>query len=90
MANSNAAVVIAIDNDAMAKKQAPEDRRQALRMVEAILFASAEPQSADDLAAREERLLIDPLRRLNGRLLKSGACGRIRVDADRGCSWVQA
>jgi hypothetical protein len=36
----------------MAKKQAPEDRRQALRMVEAILFASAEPQSADDLAAR--------------------------------------
>ena len=36
MANSNAAVVIAIDNDAMAKKQAPEDRRQALRMVEAL------------------------------------------------------
>jgi segregation and condensation protein B len=52
MANSKAAVVIAIDNDAMAEKQAPEDRRQALRMVEAILFASAEPQSADDLAAR--------------------------------------
>jgi len=52
MANSNAAVVISIDNDAMAEKQAPEDRRQALRMVEALLFASAEPLSADDLAAR--------------------------------------
>jgi segregation and condensation protein B len=52
MANSNAAVVIAINNDAVAEMQAPEERREALRMVEAILFASAEPLSADGLAAR--------------------------------------
>jgi segregation and condensation protein B len=42
--------VIAIDNDAVAESQAPEERRQALRMVEALLFASAEPLSADELA----------------------------------------
>ena len=30
--------------------QTPEERRQSLRMVEALLFASAEPLSADDLA----------------------------------------
>jgi segregation and condensation protein B len=52
MANANAVVMIAVDNDAMAKLQAPEERRQALRMVEAVLFASAEPLSADGLAAR--------------------------------------
>ena len=52
MANSNAAVVIAVDNDAMAEKQSPEERRQALRMIEAVLFAAAEPLSADGLAAR--------------------------------------
>ena len=52
MANSNAAVVIAVDNDAMAEMQSPEERRQALRMIEAVLFAAAEPLSADGLAAR--------------------------------------
>jgi segregation and condensation protein B len=52
MANANRAVVIAIDNDAVAESQAPEERRQALRMVEALLFASAEPLSADELAGR--------------------------------------
>lgn len=52
MASSNAAMVIAVDNDAAASSQTPEERRQALRMVEALLFAAAEPLSADDLAGR--------------------------------------
>ena len=51
MANQIAAVVIAVDNDAAAEGQSPEDRRQAQRMIEALLFASAEPLSADELAA---------------------------------------
>ena len=55
MANSNAAVVIAVDNDAIAANLTPEDRRQGLRMVEALLFAAAEPLSADDLAGRLPR-----------------------------------
>jgi len=49
---ASAHVVIAVDNDAAADGQSPEERRQALRMVEALLFASAEPLSADELAAR--------------------------------------
>ena len=52
MANSSAAVVIAIDNDATAMSQSPEERRQNLRMVEALLFASAEPLSAAEIAGR--------------------------------------
>jgi segregation and condensation protein B len=52
MANSNAVVSIAVDNDAKAGSQSPEERRQGLRMVEALIFASAEPVSAEDLAAR--------------------------------------
>jgi segregation and condensation protein B len=52
MASSNAAVAIAVDNDATATAQSPEDRRQGLRMVEALLFAAAEPLSADELAGR--------------------------------------
>jgi len=52
MARDNAAVALAVDNDAIAESQAPSDRRQAVRMIEALLFASAEPLSADDLAAR--------------------------------------
>jgi segregation and condensation protein B len=52
MANAHAAVMIAVDNDAEASKQSPEDRRQNLRMAEALLFASAVPLSAEDIAAR--------------------------------------
>jgi segregation and condensation protein B len=52
MANSNAVVSIAVDNDAKAGSQSPEERRAGLRMVEALIFASAEPVSAEDLAAR--------------------------------------
>jgi segregation and condensation protein B len=52
MANLQAAVAIAVDNDAAAEGQSPEDRRQAQRMIEALLFASGEPLSADDLVAR--------------------------------------
>jgi len=52
MANANAAVVIAVDNDAAAENQTPEERRQAERMIEALLFASADPLSAADLATR--------------------------------------
>jgi segregation and condensation protein B len=51
MANS-AAVMIAVDNDANAASQSPQDWAQSLRMVEALLFASAEPVAAEDLAER--------------------------------------
>jgi len=50
MASPN--VALAVDNDAASEGQSPEDRRQAERMIEALLFASAEPLSADELAAR--------------------------------------
>ncbi len=52
MANAHAAVAIAVDNDAAADVRSPEERRHTERMIEALLFASAEPLSADDLAAR--------------------------------------
>jgi segregation and condensation protein B len=52
MANSKAVVSIAVDNDARAGSQSPDERRQGLRMVEALIFASAEPVPAEDLAAR--------------------------------------
>jgi segregation and condensation protein B len=44
--------MIAVDNDAEASKQSPEDRRQNLRMAEALLFAAASPLSAEEIAAR--------------------------------------
>lgn len=54
MANSNssALVSIAVDNDAKAENVSPEERRQGLRMVEALIYASAEPVSAEQLAGR--------------------------------------
>jgi len=52
MASPNPVVTIAVDNDATAEHQSPAERRQALRIVEALLFAAAEPLSADDLAGR--------------------------------------
>jgi segregation and condensation protein B len=52
MANSSAAVAIAVDNDATAMNQTPEERRHNLRMMEALLFASAEPLSAAEIAGR--------------------------------------
>jgi segregation and condensation protein B len=52
MANSNVAVAIAVNNDAAADTQSPEEHRQAQRMIEALLFASAEPLSAAELAGR--------------------------------------
>mgnify|MGYP000421627960 FL=1 len=52
MANSGAAVAIAVDNDAAAMDQTPEERREALRMAEALLFATAEPLSAAEIAGR--------------------------------------
>jgi segregation and condensation protein B len=52
MASAKAVVSIAVDNDADAGSQSPEDRRHGLRMIEALVFASAEPLSAEDLAAR--------------------------------------
>jgi segregation and condensation protein B len=51
MANSNAAVMIAVDNDA-ADDLSPAERRHSLRMVEALVFASAEPLSAAEIAGR--------------------------------------
>jgi len=51
MANANAAVMIAVDNDAAADLS-PEERRHSLRMVEALVFASAEPVSAEEIASR--------------------------------------
>jgi segregation and condensation protein B len=52
MPNSSAAVMIAVDNDANAANQSPEDWRQNLRMVEALLFAAGEPVAAEDLVGR--------------------------------------
>ena len=52
MANANVAVMIAVDNDADASNQTPEDRRQNLRMAEALLFAAGEPLSAEEIATR--------------------------------------
>ena len=52
MANASAAVMIAVDNDANAPSASPEDWRQNLRMVEALVFASAEPVASEDIAAR--------------------------------------
>jgi segregation and condensation protein B len=52
MASSHGAVAIAVDNDANATAFTPEERRQAMRTIEALLFASAEPLSAEDLASR--------------------------------------
>ncbi len=51
MPSSNAAVAIAVDNDAPAD-QLPEDRRYNLRLVEALLFAAGEPLSAEEIAGR--------------------------------------
>jgi segregation and condensation protein B len=51
MANANAAVMIAVDNDA-ADDLSPAERRHSLRMVEALVFASAEPLSAEEIASR--------------------------------------
>lgn len=52
MANPNAIVSIAVDNDAKAENFSPEERRQGLRMVEALIYASADPVSAEQLAGR--------------------------------------
>ena len=52
MANASAAVMIAVDNDANAAGQSPEDWRQNLRMVEALVFASAEPLAVEEIAGR--------------------------------------
>jgi segregation and condensation protein B len=49
---ANAAVMIAVDNDAAASGQSPEARRDDVRMVEALVFASAEPLAAEEIAAR--------------------------------------
>jgi segregation and condensation protein B len=52
MANAIPRVTIAVDNDAIAEGISPEERRQGLRQAEALLFASADPISAEDLAGR--------------------------------------
>jgi segregation and condensation protein B len=44
--------MIAVDNDANAPNVSPEDWRQNLRMVEALVFASAEPVAIEEIAAR--------------------------------------
>ena len=51
MANASAAVMIAVDNDASLPHVSSEDWRQNLRMVEALLFATAEPVAIEDIAA---------------------------------------
>ncbi len=52
MANASAAVMIAVDNDANPPDAASDAWRQNLRMIEALLFASAEPATIEDIAAR--------------------------------------
>ncbi len=79
MANSSAAVAIAVDNDATAVNETPEERRQNLRMVEALLFASAEPLSVAEIAGRlpEGIDIVGLLRELQ------------TIYADRGVNLVQ-
>ena len=60
MPNSSAAVMIAVDNDANAADESPQDRRQNLRMVEALLFAAGEPLSAEEIAGRLPKARISP------------------------------
>jgi segregation and condensation protein B len=52
MANPNAIVTIAVDNDAKAENLSPEEWRLRLRMVEALIYASSEPVAAAELASR--------------------------------------
>ena len=52
MANPTAVVSLAVDNDANAGSLTAEERRQRLRMIEALVFASAEPVGATELAGR--------------------------------------
>jgi len=52
MANPTAVVSLAVDNDANAGSLTAEERRQRLRMIEALIFASAEPVGATELAGR--------------------------------------
>jgi segregation and condensation protein B len=52
MANPNAIVSIAVDNDAKAENHTSEERRLRQRMVEALIFASPEPVAAAELAGR--------------------------------------
>jgi len=52
MANPNAIVSIAVDNDAKAENHTREEWRLRLRMVEALIFASSEPVAAAELANR--------------------------------------
>jgi segregation and condensation protein B len=53
MANSSLALAFAIGNDNEEPvKRVPDDARQNLRMVEALLFAAATPLSVEEIAAR--------------------------------------
>jgi segregation and condensation protein B len=52
MPSASAAVMIAVDNDADAPAVSPEAERENLRMVEALLFAAAEPLAAEEIAGR--------------------------------------
>jgi len=79
MPNANAAVMIAVDNDATAAGQSPDDRRHSLRMVEALVFASSEPLSAEEIAGR-----LPPGTDVAGLLAELQA-----LYADRGVNLVQ-
>jgi segregation and condensation protein B len=52
MPSASAAVMIAVDNDADEPAVSPEAERENLRMVEALLFAAAEPLAAEEIAGR--------------------------------------
>jgi segregation and condensation protein B len=52
MASAHAAVALAVNNDETAADQSPEERRQNLRMVEALVFAAGAPLSAEEVAGR--------------------------------------
>lgn len=79
MANATAVVTIAVDNDARSENLSPEEKRHGLRTIEALIFASAEPLSAAELASRlpEGSDVAGLLRELQ------------QVYADRGVNLVQ-
>jgi segregation and condensation protein B len=52
MANASAAIMIAVDNDADEPELSRDSQRENLRMVEALLFAAAEPLAAEEISGR--------------------------------------
>jgi segregation and condensation protein B len=73
MPSSNAAIAIAVDNDDPGSTRSDE-WRHSMRIVEAVLFAAAEPVSVEEMSARlpERTDVVALLRDLQRRYAESG------------------